>query len=175
MVHPDALPETNAPICRALHLPRRLTLLLVAVSALALLTIAAYGPSARWLTRSRGEHLTRAEVEGCVPLDLPEGAFDVRIYQHRHPETVVAVDFAITERDFLAWAARQAWTPEPIVGGITIWPRSGFSDQVTMVQVRDGLNYHTLWRGAPNTFSVTYDRGTQRAYYGFTSEPRGED
>jgi hypothetical protein len=174
-VHGGALSETNAPIRGTSHQSRRFALLLIAGGVLVVLALTAYAPSARWLTRSRGEHLTRAEVEGRVQLDIPQEASDIRFYQHRRPETVVAADFAITEGDFLDWAARQGWTPEPIVGGITIWPRSGFGDRATVVEVSDGLNYHTLRRGVPNTFSVTYDRLAQRAYYGFSSEPHGED
>jgi hypothetical protein len=175
LVHSGASPETGAPARGAIHPPRRLALLFLAGGTLVVLAVMAYAPSAQWLTRSRGEHLTRAEVEGRVQLDIPEGASDVRFYHHRRPETVVAADFAITESDFLAWAARQGWTPGPIVGSITIWPRSGFGDRATVVEVTDGLSYHTLRRGVPNTFSVTYDRRTQRAYYGFSSEPHGED
>jgi hypothetical protein len=127
------------------------------------------------MTRSRGEHLTRAEVDGRVQLDIPEEASDIRFYQHRHPETVIADDFAITESDFLAWAARQGWSPKPVVGSIMIWPRSGFGDRATVVEIGDGLSYDTLRRGVPNTLSATYDRRTQRAYYGFSSEPHGDD
>lgn len=174
-MYPGVSPETNAPVPGATHPSRRFALLFIASGVLVVLTITAYAPSARWLTRSRGEHLERAEVEGRVQLDIPREASDIRFYQHRHPETVVAADFAITENDFLAWAARQGWTPEPVIGGITIWPRSDFGDQATVVEVTDGLNYHTLRRGVLNTFSVTYDRRTRRAYYGFSSEPHGED
>ncbi|AWM36190.1 hypothetical protein GobsT_60370 [Gemmata obscuriglobus] len=91
------------------------------------------------------------------------------------PETVIAVDFAITEHDFVAWAVGQGWNPEPIVGSITIWPRSGFGDRATVVEVTDGLGGSTLQRGVPNTYSATYDRRTQRAYYGFCSEPCNEN
>lgn len=173
-MHPGALSETNAPIRGASHQSRRFALLLIAGGVLVVLAITAYAPSARWPTRSRGEHLTRAEVEGRVRLDIPQEASDIRFYQHCHPETVVAVDFAITEGDFLAWAAQQGWVPEPVVGHVTIWPRSSFGDRATVVEVTDGLRYHTHLRGVPNTFSITYDRRTQRAYYVFSSEPRGE-
>jgi hypothetical protein len=179
-VHSNASPETNAPVLGVIHSPRRFALLFIAGGALVVLTIMAYALYAHRLTRSpgehlAGEHLARAEVDGRVQLDIPEGASDVRFYQHQHPETVVAVDFAITESDFLAWTTRQGWTPKPIVGAITIWPRSRFGDRATVVHVTNGLRYDTIRRGAPNTFWLTYDWGTQRAYYGFSSEPYDEN
>jgi hypothetical protein len=155
--------------------PRRFTLGLVALIGLLGLSVAAYTPAARWLTRSRGEHRTLEEATGRIRLDLPAGASDIRYYQHLHPDQVVVVDFAITEDGFLEWANRQGWKPRQVFGEITIWPRSAFGDRATVVNVTDGLDYTTLSRGARNTFSVTYDRGTRRAYYEFCSEPRGEN
>jgi hypothetical protein len=172
-VDADALRDTRDPIRGTATSPGRFALYLAAVGGFVVLAIAAYGPCARWLTRSRGEHLTLAEAQGRVRLDLPAGASDIRFYQHLHPDQVIVVDFAATEGDFLAWAAQQGWKPERVVGSVTIWPRSVFGDRSTMVTVTDGYGYHTLQRGAPNTFSVTYDRGTRRAYYQFSSEPNG--
>jgi hypothetical protein len=100
-VYPGTLPETSTSIHGVIRLSRRMTFPLIAVGVLAGLMITTCGPSARWMTRSRGEHLTRAEVNGRVQVDIPEGASDVRFYQHRHPESVVAADFPITEGDFL--------------------------------------------------------------------------
>ncbi len=173
-MNPEAAQETIAPIRGVVHSPRRFVIVLVAVAAFVMMAIAFYAPIARWLTHSRGEHLVRADADGRIQLDVPEGASDIRYYQHSHPEIIIATDFAITEGDFVAWAARQGWTPEPIVGGITVWPRLGFGDRVTVVKIKDGLSYNTMRRGAPNTLSVTYDRGTRRAYFTFNSEPRDE-
>ena len=173
-MHPDAVQQMNVPIRNAVHLRRRIAVLLVAVSAFTVMAVAFYAPSARWVTHSRGEHLVWADAEDRIRLDLPEGASDIRYYQHSHPDAVIATDFAITEDDFVAWVERRGWTPEPIVGAITVWPRSGFGDHVTVVKIKDGLSYKTIRRGAPNTLSVTYDRGTRRAYFTFNSEPRDE-
>ncbi len=170
----DAVQETIAPNRGVVHSPRRFPIVFVAVAAFAMMAMAFYAPTARWLTHSRGEHLVRADAEGRIQLDLPEGASDIRYYQHSHPEIIIATDFAITEGDFVAWAGRQGWKPKPIVGAITVWPRSRCGDSVTVVKITNGLSYHTVRRGEPNTLSVTYDRGTHRAYFTFNSEPRDE-
>lgn len=168
----SALPKSE-PTSRGTRLPRRFVRVLIGIGVVTAL-IMSYAPTARWLTRNRGEHLTLTEAKDRARVALPDTATDIRLYQHLHPGRVVVVDFAITENDFLEWAARQGWKPERIVGSITIWPRSGFGDRVTVVSVTDGLSYDTITRGRPNTFSVTYDRGTQRAYYQFSSEPHGD-
>jgi hypothetical protein len=129
----------------------------------------AYAPVVRWWTRSGGEHMTLVEARSRVRLDLPDDPSDIRFYQHLRPDEVVLVDFAITESVFLAWAGRQGWKPKPIVGSVTIWPRSAFGDRDTVVPVTDGYEFNTLRRGEPNTFAVTYDRGTRRAFYRFSS------
>src|SRR5438034_3216126 len=143
-VDTDARRKTKAPLRGAVPSPRRFALLLVVVGSLVVLTIAAYAPVARWLTRSRGEHLTLAEAQGRVRLDLPAGASDIRLYQHLHPDQVVVADFALTEDDFLDWAARQGWKPRRVVESVTVWPRSAFGDRSTEVTVTDGYGYHTL-------------------------------
>lgn len=139
------------------------------------LLIELYAPTARWWTQSSGEHQTLGEARGRVRLDLPDWTADVRFYQHLRPKKVVVVDFAIADDAFLEWAARQGWKPDPVVGSVTVWPRSAFGDWATVVTVTDGHGYHTLRRGEPGTFSVTYDRGTRRAFYGFRSEPLDGD
>lgn len=154
---------------------RRQFTVLVAVGCVIALMFVVYVPLLRWWKRSHGEHLTFAEVNGRVRLNLPPVASDIRFYQHLHPDQVIVVDFAISKDDFLEWAARQGWKPEPVVGGITIWPRSDFGDRAAVITVTNGYGYHTLRRGEPNCFSVTYDRGTQRAYYEYCSEPHGEE
>jgi hypothetical protein len=172
----DALADSqtsppSAPLLRA-----RLVWLLVGIGVAVTLILVMYPPTARWWTRSRGEHLTLVEAQGRVCLDLPAEASDIRYYQHLRPDQVIVVDFAIPETAFLQWAVQQEWKPEPVVGSITIWPRSAFGDRATEVLVTNGFSYDTLQRGVPNTFSVTYDRATQRAYYEFSSEPlHGED
>lgn len=153
---------------------RRFVFLLVGIVAFVLLTVVGYAPFFQWLTHSRGEHLTLAEAKPSVHLELPEGASDIRFYQHCHPDKFIKVDFAIAEDAFLQWAAQQGWSPKPVAGSITIWPRSAFGDHDTVVHVADGYTYHNIFRGEPNTFSVTYDRATKRAYYELTSEARDE-
>ena len=174
-MHPDAVKGMNRPIRGSIHLRYRFGILLVGASALVVMTVAFYASTARWLTRSRGEHLVWADAKDCIQLDLPAGASDVRYYQHLQPDVVIAADFAILESDFLAWAAQQGWTPKPIVGSITVWPRSGFGDRITLVKITDGLNYNTIRRGLPNRLSVTYDRGAGRAYFTFSEKPYDED
>lgn len=115
------------------------------------------------------------EAKGRVRLDLPDAASDIRFYQHLRPHQVVVVDFAITEDVFLEWAARQQWKSKPIVGSVAIWPRSACGDRATVVTVTDGHGYHTIRRGEPDTLSVTYDRGTRRAFYSFRSKPLNGD
>lgn len=104
-----------------------------------------------------------------VHLNLPDDASDIRFYQHLRPDEVVLVDFAITESAFLARAREQGWKPRPIVGRVTIWPPSAFGDPDTVVTVTDGYEFNTRRRGEPNTIVVTYDRGTRRAFYRFSS------
>jgi hypothetical protein len=119
--------DVDTPIQREVPLPRRsdfsprrIVFLLAAIGGLGVLVIAAYPPIARWLTRSQGEHLTVAEARSRVRLDLPDGASDIRFYQHLRPDQEVMVDFAITESDFQMWAASQGWETEHVVGSITI-------------------------------------------------------
>lgn len=169
--------DSNAPLRQQAPLVvSRLVWLLVSLGVTVVLILVSYPSAARWWTRNRGEHLTRVEAQGRVRLDLPAGASDIRYYQHLRPDQVIVVDFAITEGGFLEWAAQHGWRPEPVAGSITVWPRATFGDRIAKVVVTDGYSYQTLQRGVPNTFSVTYDRATQRAYYQFSSEPlHGED
>lgn len=172
-------PTTSKPRRRWLRFSLRSKLLwawlLLGFESVVLFGTMLYAPTARWWTRSSGEHLTLGMARGQVRLDLPDGAADIRFYQHLQPAEVIVVDFAIAEDVFLEWASRQGWKPKPIVGSVTICPRSAFGDRATVVTVTDGQDYHTLRRGEPDTLSVTYDRATQRAFYSFRSEPRDGD
>jgi hypothetical protein len=174
-----ALTRTPKPYRRWLRFSLRSKLvwawLLLGFGSVVLFGTMLYAPTARWWTRSSGEHLTLGMARRQVHLDLPDGAADIRFYQHLQPDEVVVVDFAITEDVFLEWAARQGWKPNPVVGSVRIWPRSAFGDWATVVTVTDGHGYHTLRRGEPDTFSVTYDRGTRRAFYSFRSRPLNGD
>ena len=173
------LPTTPKPRRRWLQFSLRSKLvwawLLLGFGSVLLFGTMLCAPTARWWTRSSGEHLTLGMARGQVRLDLPDGAADIRFYQHLQPAEVVVVDFAIAEDVFLKWAARQGWKPEPVVGSVRIWPRSAFGDWATVVTVTDGHVYRTLRRGEPDTLSVTYDRGTRRAFYSFRSEARNGD
>jgi hypothetical protein len=167
-------PKPNAPPPgRAKLSPRARLGLVVAVAGCAALLYAAYAPAVRWYTRTRGEHMTAEQVRGLVAVDLPAGAADVRFYQHLRPDRVVVVDFAVDENGFLEWAARHGWRPEPIGGGVTVWPRLGFGDRKSEVVITDGYTYRNpRQRAAPNTVLVLYDRVRRRAYYSFWSAPQ---
>jgi hypothetical protein len=153
---------------RTARWPGRWAFLVACVGGIVLVG-SAYAPVVRWWTRSGGEHMTLVEARARVRLDLPDDASDIRFYQHLRPDEVVLVDFAITESAFLAWAKGQGWKPKPIVGSVTIWPRSAIGDWDTVVTVTDGYEINTLRRGEPNTFAVAYDRPTRRAFYRFSS------
>jgi hypothetical protein len=159
-----------------MRFPCRRTVLIVLAGACVITLALVYKPVARSCTSSFGEHLTLAQATvRDVHLALPSQAEDIRFYQHFQPDQSVKVDFAISEDDFLNWAEQQGWKPVPIVGSITVWPRSRFGDHETEIRIIDGYVYNTLRRGTPNTFSVVYDRQSGRAYYNFQSEPLGED
>jgi hypothetical protein len=164
--------ETIGPMRGVVLSTRRFPLVLVAVAACVMIAMACYAPTAKWLAHTRGEHMVRADAEGRIQLDVPERAFDIRYAQHSHSDVVIAADFAIKEDDFVAWAERQGWVPEPTVGAITVWPGAGFGDYVTVVKTKGGLSYKTIRRPAANALSGIYDRGTHCAYFILNSEPR---
>ena len=73
-------PSTPKPRRRWLQFSLRTKLvvasLLVGSGSGVLLGTMLYAPTARWWTRSHGEHLTLAEASGRVRLDLPDSASD---------------------------------------------------------------------------------------------------
>ena len=134
--------------------------LLLGCVAFCLLAVVAYAPTARMLTRDRGEH-------------LPAAAADINFYRHARPDELVFVDFAIDEAGFLEWAARQGWKVQPIKDRVVVSPRLGFGDTATRVRITDGLKYRSNPApGMPNAVVVNYDRVGRRAYYAFWSAPR---
>ncbi|MBN9519552.1 hypothetical protein J0H58_13685 [bacterium] len=147
--------------------------LLLGCVAFCLLAVVAYAPTARMLTRDRGEHLTAADARGRARLDLPAAAADINFYRHARPDELVFVDFAIDEAGFLEWAARQGWKVQPIKDRVVVSPRLGFGDTATRVRITDGLKYRSNPApGMPNAVVVNYDRVGRRAYYAFWSAPR---
>lgn len=142
---------------------------IVGVAAVVVLAAACNAPPAPPSGVDQGEHLTLAEAQGRVQLELPETAADIRFYQHLKPDQVVVVDFAVSEDAFLQWAAARGWKLNPRIGSRTIQPRLRFGDP-TKITISDGYILHHVFRGMPNPFSVTFDRKTKRVYYWFSSE-----
>jgi hypothetical protein len=165
--------DQPAPGSKPARSPRLRTMLLLGCVAFCLVAVAVYAPTARLLTRDRGEGLAAGAARGRVRLDLPAGASDIRFYQHTQPDVLVFADFAVDEAGFLEWAVRQGWRPEPVVKQVVVWPRLGFNDRATVVRITDGIKYRSNPApGMPNAVVVTYDRKTRRAYFGYWSAPR---
>jgi len=153
-----AQPENEPPAKRRWYQSRRSVLLCILLGSLIIFCLLAYEPVAQWYTSSSGEHLTVEEATerglrlhvspGGIRAVLPAEASDIRFDQHTHPDHVISVNFAISEKGFLDWA-----------GG---WP---------LIKTEAGYFYTTSSRGRPNAFSYSYDRKTSRAYYNFHSRP----